>query len=83
VRREDARASGRDRSYGQDRGGSGYGQPDYSRPALPSASSEPSWNDSWEEPVQQSRGHRYRDDDDGQGRGGRRFDFEVSDERWR
>ncbi|MPZ28688.1 MAG: hypothetical protein GEV12_20370 [Micromonosporaceae bacterium] len=46
-------------------------EPDYSRPALPASSSEPSWNDSWEEPVRESRGHRYRPD------------FELSDERWR
>lgn len=53
-------------------------EPDYTRPALPSSAErfgevggEPSWNDSWEEPVRQSRGHRYRPE------------FELSDERWR
>jgi hypothetical protein len=51
-------------------GDTGYDLPDYRRPALPAASSEPSWND-WDEPVQESRSHRYRPD------------FELSDERWR
>lgn len=66
--------------------GADYGQagddrepePDYTRPALPASAErfgevggEPSWNDSWEEPVRQSRGHRYRPE------------FELSDERWR
>jgi hypothetical protein len=45
--------------------------PDYSRRALPAGSSEPSWNDSWEEPVREARSHRYRPD------------FELTDERWR
>jgi hypothetical protein len=45
--------------------------PDYSRRALPPASSEPSWNDSWEEPPREARSHRYRPD------------FELTDERWR
>jgi hypothetical protein len=56
---------------GGDHDGSSYHGPDYRRPALPAASSEPSWNDSWDEPVRESRAHRYRPD------------FEISDERWR
>lgn len=68
--------------------GAGYGRPDYSRRALPAASSEPSWNDSWDEPAEPSRGHRYRPDgeDDYGANGARRrrqFDFELTDERWR
>lgn len=53
--------------------GNGYGNasPDYSRRALPAASTEPSWNDSWDEPVREARSHRYRPD------------FELTDERWR
>jgi hypothetical protein len=48
-------------------------RPDYSRRALPpGASSEPpAWNESWEEPARETRGHRYRPD------------FELTDERWR
>jgi hypothetical protein len=55
-------------------GGNGYGngRPDYTRRALPAGSSEPSWNDSWEEePARDARSHRYRPD------------FELTDERWR
>jgi hypothetical protein len=66
-----------------------YGQPDYTRRALPAGSSssgdeEPSWNDGWDEPVRESRGRRHRQSDDGgYGRSQRRLDYEVSDERWR
>jgi hypothetical protein len=57
--------------------GNAYGdaRPDYTRRALPpgggDASGEPSWNDSWDEPVREARSHRYRPD------------FELTDERWR
>jgi hypothetical protein len=54
--------------------GNGYGsaRPDYTRRALPPApSTEPSWNDSWDEPAREARSHRYRPD------------FELTDERWR
>jgi hypothetical protein len=59
--------------YGSSNGYNAYGngRPDYTRRALPAGSSEPSWNDSWEEPAPEGRGRRYRPD------------FEVSDERWR
>lgn len=66
-----------------------YGQPDYTRRALPAGSSgssdeESSWNDGWDEPVRESRGRRHRQSDDrGYGRSQRRLDYEVSDERWR
>ena len=82
VRQE---ANGRDRERGG-RDGYALGEPDYGRPALPAASSEPSWNDSWDEPVRESRGRRYREDGDERGYGAprqRRLDFELSDERWR
>jgi len=73
VRRDgrDDNGFGRPGHRDRDPDESGYGGPDYSRPALPSTSSEPSWNDSWDEPVRESRGHRYRPE------------FELSDERWR
>lgn len=88
------RGAGPAGDFGRDQGSAGDfgrdagpGLPDYSRRALPAASSEPSWNDDWEEPVRQSRGHRYRDEgaDDGYGGGRRRrqLDFELTDERWR
>lgn len=78
--REETSGRGRER-----RDGYASGEPDYGRPALPAASSEPSWNDSWEEPVRERRGSRYRDDDDGRDYAPRRrrLDFELSDERWR
>jgi hypothetical protein len=66
-----------------------YGQPDYTRRALPAGSSssndeESSWNDGWDEPARESRGRRHRQSDDsGYGRSQRRIDYEVSDERWR
>lgn len=49
--------------------------------ALPSADDLPSWNAEWEEPVRQSRGRRDRPG--GGHPSGQRFDFELSDERWR
>jgi hypothetical protein len=69
---------GNGNGYGANGNGNGYGgygngRPDYSRRALPAGtgSSEPSWNDSWEEPARETRSHRYRPD------------FELTDERWR
>src|SRR5690606_27894448 len=88
VRIEDRWAAVREETRDRERSGrDGYasGEPDYGRPALPAASSEPSWNDSWDEPVRERRGRRYRDDDDGRDYAPRqrRLDFELSDERWR
>jgi hypothetical protein len=88
LRIEDRWAAVR-RDAGLDSESGGYdsadARPDYRRPALPATSSEPSWNDIWEEPERQSRGHRYRPDDDDSYGGGRqrRLDFELTDERWR
>lgn len=52
--------------------------------ALPPADDVPAWNADWEEPVRdrEPRSRRHRDDDAGY-RSDRRFDFELSDERWR
>jgi hypothetical protein len=69
--RRDANGFGQSDYRRSDRGDSEERRPDYTRPALPAAGSEPSWNDSWDEPVQESRGHHFQPD------------FELSDERWR
>jgi hypothetical protein len=54
------------------------------RRALPAAAEEPSWNSGWEEPAREPAGRRHRADDDlGPSPNQRRFDFELSDERWR
>jgi hypothetical protein len=55
------------------------------RRALPAASDAPSWNSAWDEPEREPRGRRHRPDDDdvGYSPGQRRFEFELSDERWR
>jgi hypothetical protein len=66
VRYEDRWAAVR-----REENGHGGGRPDYGRRALPAAGSEPSWNESWDEPVREARSHRYRPD------------FELTDERWR
>jgi hypothetical protein len=70
VRRDD-NGYGRSDQLRSDRADPGERDPDYTRPALPAASSEPSWNDSWDEPAGESRGHRFQPG------------FELSDERWR
>jgi hypothetical protein len=55
------------------------------RRALPAASDAPSWNSAWDEPEREPRGRRHRPDDDDvdYSPGQRRFEFELSDERWR
>jgi hypothetical protein len=50
--------------------------------ALPPGDDLPSWNAQWDEPDREPGGHRHRAADDSYS-SGRRFEFELSDERWR
>lgn len=97
LRVEDRWASVRqEENSSPDYGSPGHGRPDQGRPdqgrrALPAASSEPSWDDRWDESVgeRKPRGRRHRrgedlDDLSYPATGSqRRIDYELSDERWR